>query len=350
VTHTSHTWREIESQPKTWRTTLADFADQRGSLDRYLAETRFDRIVTIGCGSTHYLAHSAATFFSRHANIPAIALPSSEVWLAAATGLSGNTLLVAMSRSGTTTETLRAVRRFRETNGGPVLVVSCYPESDLVQDADFALLATAAQEESIAQTRSFSSMFLLVQALSGVLSGDEALVASLSGLPDALANLVDRFATLPSRLGQDLALERFYFLGGGTLYGLASEAMLKMKEMTLTHAEAYYPLEFRHGPMSMVNDQTLVVGMVSDQGEGETIQVLQDMQDLGARILALTEDASVCAELGDGAYVIELGSKLDEMVRAPLYLPPLQHMAYHRAVAKGLDPDHPHNLSAVVTL
>jgi glutamine---fructose-6-phosphate transaminase (isomerizing) len=228
--------------------------------------------------------------------------------------------------------------------------VGCYPESELVQAADFALLASAAHEESIAQTRSFSSMFLLTQALCGVLARDEALLASQAILPDALDALVDRFGELPARLGSDLGLERFYFLGGGVLYGQASEAMLKMKEMTLTHSEAYHPLEFRHGPMSMVNDHTLVVGLISEPGAVEAVQVLRDMQALGARVLALAEDRSLCHDLKGSAQVIELQSGLGGLARAPLYLPPLQHMAYHRAIAKGFDPDHPHNLTAVVTL
>jgi glucosamine--fructose-6-phosphate aminotransferase (isomerizing) len=242
------------------------------------------------------------------------------------------------------------VERFREVKGGAVLAVSCYPESDLVEMADFALLAPDAQEQSIAQTRSFSSMFVLAQALTGVLAEDDALIASLRKLPAALTALVERFGDSPRRLGADLDLERFYFLGGGPLYGLASEAMLKMKEMTLSYSEAYHPLEFRHGPMSMVNDRTLVVGLVPDRGQDEVVRVLRDMQGLGAQILAFVEDGRAGASLKRGSDVIVLESDLSEIARLPLVLPPLQHLAYHRAVAKGFDPDHPHNLTAVVSL
>ena len=346
----SHTWREIRSQPATWRATLESFAGQRQALVEFLGRRPFDRVLAVGCGSTHYLAQSAAMVISQVARMPAVALPSSEVWLAPAAIPPGPTLLLAISRSGETTETLRAVNRFREVNGGPVLVVGCYPESTLVQEADFSLPAPAAQEQSVAQTRSFTSMFLMVQALSAVVAGDERLLVSLAHLPDALTDLVGRLGDLPSRLGGDLDLDRFYFLGRGVLYGLASEAMLKMKEMTLSHSEAYYPLEFRHGPMSMVNDRTLVIGLISDTGQDEQVQVLQDMHRLGARVLALAEDAAVVDALPAAADVIELKSGLGEMARSLLYLPPLQHLACHRAPAKGFDPDHPHNLTAVVSL
>jgi glucosamine--fructose-6-phosphate aminotransferase (isomerizing) len=350
VTQTYATWKEIISQPETWQATLSGFAGQRAELERFLDGATFARVLAIGCGSTHYLAQSAAAMLSRHARIPANAFPSSEIWLSPEAMPPGDTLLLAISRSGTTTETLRAVDRFREVKDGPVLAVSCYPQSDLVQASDLALLAPDAQEVSIAQTRSFSSMFVLTQALTGLFAEDEALIASLDQLPGALSDLVGRFGDIPQRLGADLNLERFYFLGGGQLYGLASEAMLKMKEMTLSYSEAYHPLEFRHGPMSMVNDQTLVVGLVPDTGQDEVIKVLVDMQRLGAHILALAEDERAVEPVLEGADVIALKSGLEELARSSLVLPPLQHLAYHRAIAKGFDPDHPHNLTAVVSL
>jgi len=130
---------------------------------------------------------------------------------------------------------------------------------------------------------------------------------------------------------------------------LANEAMLKTKEMTVSHAEAYHPLEFRHGPMSMVNEQTLVVGFLSDTGAAQETRVLEDMSRLGGRTLALVEDRAVFAGWQPDD-VVELQSGLDEWERGPLYLPLIQRMAYHRATAKGLNPDRPHNLTAVVEL
>jgi glucosamine--fructose-6-phosphate aminotransferase (isomerizing) len=171
----------------------------------------------------------------------------------------------------------------------------------------------------------------------------------LHWLPDGLEDLVGRLEDLPQRLGVDRSIERFFFLGGGPLYGLASEAMLKTKEMSLSYAEAYYPLEFRHGPMSMVDGHTLVVGFLSDSGLAEELRVLQNMQGLGARTVALVEDiAALSGWLAD--HVVELRSSLSEWERGPLYLPMAQRMAYHRAVAKGLNPDRPQNLTAVVEL
>ena len=334
MTKGEDTWQEIFSQPKVWKATLETSAADRAALEGFLDQSGFDHILVVGCGSTHYLAQSAAATISHRAGIPAHALPASELWL---------------SRSGTTTETLWALDRVRELGGGPVLAVTCYPESPLAQRADFALVAPDAQERSVAQTRSFTSMLLLTQALAATLAGDEGMLGRLSQLPDALENLVERVGDLPQRLGEDRDIERLFFLGGGPLYGLASEAMLKTKEMSLSYAEAYYPLEFRHGPMSMVDEHTLVVGFLSDTGLAQEVRVLKDMQRLGGRTLALVEDAAALSGWRDD-HAVELRSGLDEWERGPLYLPVIQRLAYHRAVSKGLDPDRPNNLTAVVEL
>jgi len=229
------------------------------------------------------------------------------------------------------------------------LAVTCYPQSPLAQQANFALVTPGGQEQSVAQTRSFTSMLLLAQALAAALASDEEMLERLHRLPNALEDLVARLGDLPQRLGTDQDIKRIFFLGGGPLYGLANEAMLKTKEMSLSYTEAYHPLEFRHGPMSMVDEHTLVVGLLSDTGLTEELRVLEEMQELGARTLALVEDGSVFSDWRPD-HLVELRSGLDEWERGPLYLPVIQRVAYHRAMAKGLDPDRPHNLTAVVEL
>ncbi len=344
-----YTWQEIISQPQVWRRTLQRFADDRPKLESFLKDLAPSSILVIGCGSTHYLAQSAAALLSHHTGIPASASPSSEIWLFGDPPSTGQTLLLAVSRSGATTETVRAAERFRAARGGPVLTVTCYPQSPLADQADFTLVASDGQEQSVAQTRSFTSMFLLIQALAALWASNEDALERLNRLPDLLEALLARLGDLPRRLGASLDLERFFFLGGGPLYGLASEAMLKTKEISLSHAEAYHPLEFRHGPMSMVDGRTMVVGLLSDTGLAEEWRLLEEMRGLGAQTLALVEDASVLPNRS-ADFTIELRSGLDEWERGPLYLPVIQQLAYHRALAKGLDPDRPNNLQAVVKL
>ncbi|MBN1934149.1 MAG: SIS domain-containing protein [Anaerolineae bacterium] len=345
----SHTWNEITSQPQIWQATLDKFQDVQPDLKTLLTQAQPKQIIVIGCGSTYYLACAAAATFARSTGIPAQALPSSQLWLYGPAPAPEHTMLLAVSRSGTTTETLWATDRFQTDGDGPVLVVTCHPDSPLAQKADFVLACPDAQEKSVAQTRSFSSMLILTQALAATMADDSKTLAQLSRLPDALTGIVARAGDLPQRLGENLDLQRFFFLGNGALYGLACEAMLKTKEMSLSYAEAFHTLEFRHGPMSMVNEHSLVVGLLSDVGLAQELKVLQDMQALGGRTLALIDDAAQL-ETTRPDYVIEFKSGLDEWMRGALCLPVLQRIAFHRALANGLDPDSPHNLKAVIEL
>ncbi len=141
-------------------------------------------------------------------------------------------------------------------------------------------------------------------------------------------------------IGSNLGFDRFYFLGSGVRYGLACEMKLKMKEMTLTHSEPFHFLEFRHGPISMVNQDAVVVGMLSDKNRVHEGKVLSEVIQHGGTALSL----------GESGADVSFNSKIPESVRAVLYLPVLQLLAYYRATKKGMNPDRPRNLEAVVML
>jgi glucosamine--fructose-6-phosphate aminotransferase (isomerizing) len=244
-----------------------------------------------------------------------------------------------VSRSGTTSETVKAVERFKAEGHGKVVVISNYDEV-LSRLADASILIPKGQEESVAQTRSFASMYVAVSAFCARLAGRADLLDAMQKLPEAGNSLMNRYETFAKEIGSNLSFDRFYFLGSGIRYGLACEANLKMKEMTLTHSEPFHFLEFRHGPMSMVNAWTVVVGMLSDANRPHEAQVLSEMKMLGGTVAAF----------GESEADVEFKSGIPESIRGVLYLPILQLVAFYRSVAKGLNPDHPKNLTAVVRL
>jgi glucosamine--fructose-6-phosphate aminotransferase (isomerizing) len=235
---------------------------------------------------------------------------------------------------------------FQKRKGPDVLCVSVYPHCELIRNASYSLVALEAEEKSVAQTRSFTSMFLLTQAAAYLASGNDKALADLQFLPDRFQPLVDRYEALSRQLAEEPRLNQFIFLGSGWNFGLACEAMLKMKEMSLSPSEAFHFLEFRHGPKSMVTPGTLIVGLLSDAAYEQEIKVLEEMHALGATVLAFVDkDKGVPAD-----YVVELQSGLPDLSRAVLQLPFLQLMAFYRAMDKGLNPDQPANLEAVVRL
>lgn len=337
----THTRQEIFSQPAVWDAALSRLGIWAEDLARFFAAGRYARVYFTGCGSPYYMALSAAALVQERLGLPARGLPASEIWLSPATALagSGRALLVALSRSGETSETLQACSAFRAHCDGEILTVGCYPGRSLERHGDFNLILPEAQEESVAQTRAFSTLYLTTVALTVLWQGGAGW-DELVRLPAAGRHLLDQYATQAQTWGEDLSIERFYFLGSGLRYGLASELSLKMKEMTISHSEPFHFLEFRHGPRAMATAGSCVVGLRSERLGVQEEAVLAEMRAQGARTLTLAETG------GD----VSLASGVSETLSAVLYLPFGQLMALERALAKGLNPDSPENLVAYVTL
>lgn len=335
-----HTYQEIMTQPAAWEDALAAFAEVAEALASSWQTLKLDQVIFIGCGSTYYLSLTAAALLQQATGIASRACAASELLLFSETLVVDpvKTLLVAISRSGTTTETLTAVSRFQQQGGAAVWTITCYPDSPLAQMADIVLPTVAAQEESVAQTRSFASMLIMAQALAAYLSGE-----AWEQLHDLVAygrTLISQTAPIMQQLAERQDLVRFTFLGSGPQNGIAHEAMLKMTEMSLTVANAFHFLEYRHGPMSMANAEAAIIGLLSPTAADHEKQVLAEMAANGATTLALSPEG------GD----IALPANLPVWAYPVLYLPPLQLLGYYRALSKGLDPDNPRNLTAVVTL
>ena len=330
-----HTYNEIKSQTEAWAQAIALVSEKA-----LPTVGNYEQVVFTGCGSTYYLSLAASALYQELTGRAARAVPGGDLLLNPQTVLTAqSTLLVAVSRSGTTTETVRAVEKFRREKRGDVLVISNYDEV-LSRLADVNIVINKGQEESMAQTRSFASMYMAATAICARLSGKDELVESILELPKLGGRLMAEYESLAREVGSNIHYDRFYFLGSGIRYGLACEVNLKMKEMTLTHSEPFHFLEFRHGPMSMVNEKAVVVGMLSDANRNHEQKVLSEMRMLGGTVLSLGEqDADV-----------SFASKLPESVRGVLYLPVLQLMAFYRSITKGLNPDRPQNLTAVVKL
>lgn len=329
------TYREIQSQPEAWAQAI------EAARGVSLPDAReYQQAIFTGCGSTYYLSLAAAALYQELTGCAARAVPGGELLLNSQTVLTDqNTLLVAVSRSGATTETVKAVEKFRAGRRGDVIAISNYDEV-LSRLADINIVIPKGQEESVAQTRSFASMYVALTAVCERMAGRGDLLDEMNRLPETGKRLMSKGESFAKQMGENLDFDRFYFLGSGIRYGLACEVSLKMKEMTLTHSEPFHFLEFRHGPMSMVNEKAVVVGMLSDVNRLHEARVLAEMRKLGATL----------AGFGEKDAEVEFRSGIPESVRGVLYLPVLQLMAFHRSLAKGLNPDRPNHLTAVIKL
>jgi glutamine---fructose-6-phosphate transaminase (isomerizing) len=335
-----YTRREIFSQPEAWSAALTVLEDQRRNLEEFAP--RRGQVIFTGCGSTYYLALAAAAATQELCGLPARAFPASELWLNPGSSYTtrDQTLLVAVSRSGETTETLRACGSFLSDRRGKLITLSCYPEMPLASMGDLNLVLPSGQEQSVAQTRAFSTLFLAATALAALWSGRMRLFDQFKQLPQAGREMLENADPLSDEVGSDASIDRFYWLGSGVRYGLACELSLKMKEMSLSHSEPFHFLEFRHGPKSMVSTSALVTGLQSSRNGVYENAVLEDVKRLNGRVLVI----------GGKDLGLAMDTDLDEDIRNVLYLPVGQLIAFKRSLFKGLDPDRPNNLDTVVKL
>lgn len=345
----SLTLQEILSQPETWNKVVQRAAQEKWALRP--AGSPPGPLLFVGCGTSYYLAQSAAAGYTRIAKHSSQALPSSEAFLLASASFvsSARLLAVAISRSGTTTETVWAARHLRRNLQVPVVAVTSGADSALAHESDWRIIIPEAQEQSVVMTRSFTSQLLALYLAAAAAARDRALIDQLAALPEHAARLLSDVAPMARAVGADASLAHLVFLGQGIFYGAANEAMLKTKEMSLSFSEAYHTLEYRHGPMSIAGAGTLITFLISDAGREQELRVLADMKKLGARTLVLCDVADEQIRR-HADHLLELGVGLPEEARLLLSMPLLQLLAYHRAVGKNLNPDAPRHLSQVVTL
>jgi glutamine---fructose-6-phosphate transaminase (isomerizing) len=342
ITRGYFTREEIFSQPEAWQRAIEELRVNKQAIQAFSDLDGFQQVIFTGCGSTYYLSKAAAAQFQQMTGHSARGLPASELWLSAKNHYvaKANTLLIAISRSGETSETLHACDEFRRVQQGKLITLVCNPGSSLTKCGDLNLVFPSGMEQSIAQTRAFSTLFLSAVGMCTLWAHDRFQFDDINTVPQVGRRVIDDWYSLAAQQGRNIELDRIYFLGSGERFGLGCELSLKMKEMCLTHSESFHFMEFRHGPKAMVNSNTLVVGLVSEGNAGYEQAVLSDIKCLGAKVISI----------GEHNTDVSFNSGLEEVYRNVLYLPFGQMMAHERAMAKGLDPDHPTNLDAVVKL
>jgi glucosamine--fructose-6-phosphate aminotransferase (isomerizing) len=232
------------------------------------------------------------------------------------------------------------------TAGHATIAVTCRAGSPLTLRADHTLVSPEGDEAAIVMTRSFASMLaLLLAVVAGAGSGD-ALTADLRRSPGRWPD-ASAAAETGRRLGA-VDWRRIVILGGGPAAGIAAEWGLKLTETSQVATNAYEPLEFRHGPISVCEPGTLVVGLIGGPGAAEEVAVLGEAARLGAETWLIARDADE-ARAAPGEVSL-IGGGLDPLARLPLLLHPGHALALTLALTRGSDPDAPRHLGQVVIL
>jgi len=347
----AYTLAEILSQPRCWDSCLQalEAHDQLGGvLRQFGAETDW---LFVGCGSSFYVAQVAAASWTALTGLRARAVPASDLLLFPELILSSARPCqpVLISRSGHTSEVLKAAEYLESKRNIRTIAITCVAGQPLENLATATLCLLPADEKSMVMTRSFSSMLMGLQLLAAEL-------AHQSFFTEALRKL-SRFAQaafepLPERVRHFVEAREFadyVFLAQGPFYGLANEAMLKVKEMSCSYAQCFHTLEFRHGPKAIVSPDTLVTFLLSESGYEAEREVLEEVKGLGG-ITLVVANASDAATRHAADFLVELNLGVPEYARLAAYIFPAQLLGLMTGLKKGLNPDRPRNLTRTVIL
>ncbi|HSW21656.1 MAG TPA: glutamine--fructose-6-phosphate transaminase (isomerizing), partial [Burkholderiaceae bacterium] len=352
--------KEIFEQPRA----IADTLDGVGGLDPSLfgdhAKKVFDgvdRVLILACGTSYYAGSTARYWLEAIAGLPTTVEIASE-YRYRETVPDPRTLVVTISQSGETADTIAALKHARSLGMERTLTICNVATSAMVRECKLAFITRAGVEIGVASTKAFTTqlvaLFLLTLVLAKVRgklpdSGEEAALRNLRHLPSAVQSVLALEPQIISWAEAFVPRQHALFLGRGRHYPIALEGALKLKEISYIHAEAYPAGELKHGPLALVDAEMPVVTVAPADDLLEKLK--SNMQEVRARggQLYVFADADTHIESSTGIHVIRLPEHYGALSPI-LHVVPLQLLAYHTAVARGTDVDKPRNLAKSVTV
>ena len=353
--------KEIFEQPKA----IADTLEGRVSNDRVLeaafgphAKAVFDvtdTVQIVACG-TSYHAGLVAKYWLESVGVGCSVEVASEFRYRRHV-VPERGLLVAVSQSGETADTLAALGEAKRIGYPYALAICNVPESSLVRASDLAFMTRAGPEIGVASTKAFTTQLVAFLLLSIVLQRRRGLttdqeskwVHQLRGLPSAIDHVLGLDEVIRTMAEQFADKHHALFLGRGAHYPIALEGALKLKEISYIHAEAYPAGELKHGPLALVDSAMPVVAVAPNNQLLEKLKSnIQEVRARGGKLIVFADKASGM-ETDSGLQVIDV-APVDDWISPIIYTIPLQLLAYHVAVIKGTDVDKPRNLAKSVTV
>jgi len=354
--------KEIHEQPSC----LVDIMEGR-IIDGQLLDSAFGvgaekildqvkAVQIIACGTSYHAGLVARYWIEAIAGVPCRVEVASEYRYRKTVLLDG-TLVVTISQSGETADTLAALRAIKEVTN-LTLTVCNVPESSLVRESELKLMTRAGPEIGVASTKAFTTQLVALLMLVVALGKRRDLSA------DKIKNLFQQAQALPAlieRVLQDKTaienwahefedLDNAIFIGRGTLFPIALEGALKLKEISYIHADAYPAGELKHGPIALIDQDMPTIAIISMDGfEGKIKSNIQEIMARGGKVFLFADERLDVSDLGEDCRVIKVPAVETELAPV-LFAVPLQLFSYFVAVHKGTDVDQPRNLAKSVTV
>ena len=350
--------KEIYEQPDRLRETLT-FESLDDSLFGDNAAAIFDQVQAvqiIACGTSYHAGLVARHWLEALAGVPCQVEVASEFRYRRSVALPG-TLVVTISQSGETADTLAAIKHLPDDYALAKLAICNVDHSAIVRASDLVFLTKAGPEIGVASTKAFTTQLAALMVLMACIARrqpknmlDEALVKqAIAEIPSAVEATIAQDAKIKTLATHFIQRDHALFLGRGVYHPIAKEGALKLKEISYIHAEAYPAGELKHGPLALVDDKMPVVAVAPKDDLLDKLKSnLEEVRARGGQLFVFADQA-VAYESGPGVTVIDVPS-VSELAGPIVYTVVLQLLSYHVAVAKGTDVDKPRNLAKSVTV
>ena len=353
--------KEIHEQPKAVKDTLKSVIKDgkidlsEVGIDKETAE-KLNRIIIVACGSAYHVGVAGQYVIESASRIPVRVELASEFRYRDPI-LNENDLVVVISQSGETADSLAALRLAKEMNIKTLGIVNVVGSS-IAREADYVFYTLAGPEIAVATTKAYSAQLIAIYALAIQLGKYREIIDE-----NRYTTLIEEMETLPEKMERVLSdkeriqwfaskyanAQDMYFIGRGIDYAVSLEGSLKMKEISYVHSEAYAAGEIKHGPISLIEDGTLVIGICTDKKLFEkTRSNMVEVKSRGAYLMGLTSYGNYSIE--DTADFTVYIPQTDPYFTTSLAIIPLQLLGYYLSVAKGLNVDKPRNLAKSVTV
>lgn len=354
--------KEIHEQPISVRNTLANRINDETVIEEYLGDNAanilegIDHVQIIACGTSYHSGMVARYWLESLANVSCNVEIASE-FRYRKSFVPKNSLIVTISQSGETADTLAALRLAKEIGYKASLTVCNVPGSSLVRESDLAVMTNAGAEIGVASTKAFTTQLVALLMLTVALGKQKGMtaetqkqiVSALSGLPAKLEESLTMSEGI-EKLAEEFAdKQHSLFLGRGDQYPIAMEGALKLKEISYIHAEAYAAGELKHGPLALIDAEMPIIVVAPNN---ELVEKLKsNVEEVRARggILYVFADKDAHFVGDDTMRVMEV-PLVDEIIAPIVYTVPLQLLSYYVAIIKGTDVDQPRNLAKSVTV
>lgn len=345
----SLTYNEMMQQYSALWKTFDYVISKKESIIDFFKSKSPESITFIGCGSGYCLCQSAELSAKTRLGISATALPAGDLMLNVDgySKLLKNTLIFAPSRSGSTSEVVKAIENVNSKMKLPVFAIACVENSDLSKTADFILELPWAYDASVCQTRTVTNLYAANLLVIALLSGDQKLIEDI----EKSIELGDAFMHTNEAALKKLAYGNWsdvVILADGEMQGVASEGAMAFTEIAKLHTHYYHLLDVRHGPMVLVGKDTLVVASVKSNEFEHQKKLMEDIVKRGATLVIYSDQP--VGKIEGAALQISSETSLDPAVHGIpfIYLP--QTLSYFKAESIGINPDNPDGLVAWVKL